>query len=32
MIATFVSLISVSFEVPEAMLPSTIFCFPERAA
>jgi hypothetical protein len=24
----FVSLISVSLEVPEAMLPSTMFCFP----
>jgi hypothetical protein len=30
--ATFVSLISISLEVPEAWLPSTMFCFPERAA
>jgi len=27
-----VSLISVSLEVPEAMLPSMMFCLPERAA
>jgi hypothetical protein len=30
--ATLVSLISVSLEVAEAMLPSMMFCLPERAA
>ena len=30
--ATFVNSISVSCEVPDAWLPSAIFCFPERAA
>ena len=30
--ATFVSLISVSFDVPDALLPSAMFCLPERAA
>ena len=29
--ATFISLSSFSLEVPEASLPSTMFCFPERA-
>jgi hypothetical protein len=27
-----VSLISISFEVPEAALPATMFCLPDRAA
>jgi hypothetical protein len=30
--ATLVSLISISFEVPDAWLASTMFCFQDRAA